>query len=72
MQSFVEGRAVPVHTVVDSIFNGRVPVSFGQRIVVCDDIADRVAVLEASELAFSVSNTQNQIAGSFGGFHAVN
>ena len=40
MQSFVEGRAKPVHTVVDRVFNGWVPVLFGERIGITNHIAD--------------------------------
>ena len=68
----MERRAIPVHTVIDSIFDSGTPVSFGQRVVITDNIANRMTVLEASELTFSITNTQYQVASSFGRFHAMN
>lgn len=66
----MERRAEPVHSVVNSIFDGLMPILFREGIFVIDDIADRVAVLETSELAFAVTDSEDEIACTFGGFHS--
>ena len=65
------GRAKPVHSVINSIINSRMPIFLGKGVVVPNDIADRVTVLETSKLAFSISNSKDQIACSFGCLHSV-
>lgn len=40
VKAFVEGRAVPVHTVIDCIFDGRMPIGLGKRVGVTNYIAD--------------------------------
>ena len=67
----MERWAVPVHTVINCVFNSRMPISFGKRIVVSNNVTHRVTVLETSELALAITNTKNQVTGSFGGLHSV-
>ena len=71
VKSFVERRAVPIHSIVHCVFNGRVPLGLRQRIVVPNNVANRVTVLETSELALSIANAKNQVTCPFGGLHSV-
>ena len=70
-QSFVVGRAKPVHSVVNCIIDSGMPVFFGKGVGVPNDVADRVTVLETSKLAFSISNSKDQVASPFGCLHSV-
>ena len=70
-QPLMEWRTVPIHPVVDSILDSRMPVSLRQRIVITNDITHRMTVLETSELTFTVPHTQNQVTSSLCCLHRV-
>ena len=40
MESLVESRAKPVHAVIHCVFNFRMPVGFGEKIIISNDVAD--------------------------------
>ena len=66
--------AKPIHSPVDSIFDGRVPGAItGQGIWVINNIQGAVAVLESSKVPFvSIANSKDQIACSSSCLHPVN
>ena len=47
------------------------PVGFGEKIIISNDVADWVTILETPEFALTIANTKNQIASSFSGFHTM-
>jgi len=53
----MEGRAQPIHPVIDCIFDEGMPVLLGKLRFIVNHVANRVTVLETSELAFPVSNS---------------
>lgn len=57
VQTLVERRAKPVHSIVNCVFNCWMPISLGKGVTVSNDVAHRMTVLEASELALSIPNT---------------
>lgn len=71
MQTLVERRAKPIHSIVNCVFNCWMPISLRKRVAVTNNVAHGMTVLEASELALSISNTQNKVAGSLCGLHAM-
>jgi hypothetical protein len=69
MQSLVEGRTKPVHSVINCILDGLMPVFFRQLSLIINHIAHRVTVLKGSKLTLAISYSEYQIASPFGSFH---
>lgn len=71
MKPLMEGWTEPIHSEIDCVLDGLMPVPLRQRIFIIDNVADWMAVLEASELTFAVAYTQDQVASPLGGLHPM-
>jgi hypothetical protein len=73
VEPLVEGRAHPVHPVVDYVLDRRVPGCIQrQQESVVHDVQHAVTVLETTErVLLAITDTQDQVACPFGGLKAI-
>lgn len=64
-------RTHPIHPEIHCILDWQVPIPLWQRIFIVDNVANGMAVLEASKFTFSISHTQNKVASPFGCLHPM-